>query len=225
MKTLSISLYNRPNYTNKLLNALDVCFGIEDYKIIITVEPENQDVINLAKNFRPYQTEVIVNENRLGCSPNIFKAVNTAFNYSDYNIHFEDDIIPSKDCLTYFEFCNKSFKYDKKVFSVTGYSRGTNDEPDIIYKDDWFFPWGWATWKNRWEIIKYNWPKDQWDVPTTQLLLDNKMYQIKPVVARTQNIGAEGGTFVGSPQWHKDFQYNEYWIESTKKYQEKFNIK
>jgi hypothetical protein len=225
MKTISISLYNRPDYTKSLFNFLDNCMGIDDYKIIITVEPVNDDVIELAKKFRPEQTSVYVNSRQLGCSPNIYKAINKAFEISDFNIHFEDDIMPSKDCLQYFDFCNKEFKKDKSVLSVTGYSRGNNNEPDKIYKDNWFFPWGWATWKGRWEIIKYNWPKDQWDVPTTELLLTNKMYQIKPVVARTQNIGSEGGTFVPDANWHRENQYNEHWIESTKEYKNKFYLK
>ena len=99
MKTITISLYNRPEYTKILFDSLSMCHGIDDYAIFIFCEPTNQEVIDLAKGFRTNQTVTHVNPHVFGCNANIFQCVDFGFSQSEYNIHFEDDTIPGKDCL------------------------------------------------------------------------------------------------------------------------------
>ena len=39
--------------------------------------------------------------------------------------------------------------------------------------------------------------------------------EIKPMLARTQNIGAEMGTYCPSAAWYRDNQFNEVWAGSV----------
>lgn len=239
MKTISISLYNRPQYTQKVLSYLDQCYDIENYKILIFCEPSNNEVISIAKNFRQSQTTVTVNDKKFGCNKNIYQCWEAGFNYGDFHIHLEDDTVPSKDFLVYCEYLKNIYIEDTSVFSISGYVNSNNksmnaqfseksDQHNSYSKRNWFTPWGWATWISRWSIIKEAFARSleskvSWD-HFVHKVLDNK-FEIFPLVARIQNIGAERGTYCPNAQWHYNNQYNEYWIESSKKYQMDFILK
>jgi hypothetical protein len=236
MKTISISLYNRARYTQQVLNHLDQCFDIENYKVLIFCEPGDNEVISIAKHFRPSQTTVTVNTKKLGCSKNIYQCWEAGFNYSDFHIHLEDDTVPAKDFLIYCEYLKNIYIDNTSIFSISGYVNSNNkimneqftqfsDQYNVYSKRNWFTPWGWATWITRWPLIKEAFirsleSKISWD-HFVHKALDDK-FEIFPVVARIQNIGAEKGTYCPSPRWHQNNQYNEYWIETDKKYQTSF---
>jgi hypothetical protein len=231
IKTISISLYDRPDYTEIVLNHLNLCHDIENYDIIICCEPKNEQVINLAKNFRQNQTNVIINSNIYGCNKNIYQCLELGFEHNDFHIHIEDDTVPGKDFLLYCQYL-RSLKNDSNIFSISGYTNSNNrieqyfpqtNAADLFSSRNWFTPWGWATWQDRWLEIKES-IKDiidtktvSWDLYVNQIRQDR--LEIFPLVSRIQNIGAINGTFCPSPEWHKENQYNEYWIESDKNYQ------
>lgn len=235
MKTLSISLYNRFDYTKILLDNLNTCYGIEEYDITICCEPGFDDVVELAQSFRPDQTELIVNPRKYGCNTNIYQCLSIGFAKNDYHIHFEDDTIPGKDCLKYFEWA-RAYKDDSDVFTISAYTNSNNmtehyypknDNVDEVYHREWFTPWGWATWKDRFKDIKYYWDfvgaRGSWDQSVNGIARKNRI-EICPAVSRVQNIGAEMATHVYSPEWHSKNHFNEYWIETNKKYSERFMI-
>lgn len=229
MKTLSISLYNRPNYTKIVLDSLNKCFGIDEYSIFIHCEPSNNEVIELAKRFRPDQTKLIINSVKYGCNKNIYHCLKNGFDTNNYHIHFEDDTVPGKDCLRYFEWAGNEYEKDNNIFSVTSYSKFKNKEEldtSKVLRNKWFTPWGWATWVDRWrEIDEFLYSNlngiDSWDLIIDKSLRKDR-YEIYPLIARTQNIGAELGTYCPNAEWHKDNQYNEFWIESLSNYTTKF---
>lgn len=233
MKTLSISLYNRPKYTKILLDALDQCFNMDEYLISIWCEPIDADVINLAKNFRPSQTQLHINPTKYGCNKNIYTCFVNNFLQSDYHIHLEDDTIPGKDFLLYCELCNGMFKNDANIFSVSGYvnydkrSIGKQFYPpsteyNLFTQRNWFTPWGWATWKDRWIEIEQAFLQSlstsgvSWDYYVHKILKNR--VEIFPIVSRIQNIGAEKGTYCPGPEWHYKNQHNRYWVETNKIY-------
>ena len=231
MNTLSITLYNRPKYTKIVLDHLDLCYNIDKYNIFIYCEPNNKDVIELAKKFRPQQTQVTINPIRFGCNKNIYQALNHGLLINDFHIHLEDDTVPAKDFLVYCEWCNNQYKNNNNIFSVSGYINSNNAiDHNINYNEvglrNWFTPWGWATWKNRWLSVRdfiipfINTSRVSWDVVLHRSINNKK--ECFPMVSRTQNIGAEKGTYCPGPDWHKKNQYNEYWIETTKQYQTSF---
>jgi hypothetical protein len=235
MKTISITLYNRSKYTKILLDHLNKCFNIDQYQIFIYCEPEQEEVIELAKSFRPNQTTITINPYKFGCNKNIFQAIDNGFQINNFHIHLEDDTIPAKDFLRYCEWANQTYVNNHNIFSVSGYVNSNNKIEQYIEANtefnkvkirNWFTPWGWATWKNRWMHVRnyiipiLNNPNISWD------LVLHKIVSLKsetfPMVSRIQNIGAENGAYCPGADWHRHNQYNEYWIETSNAYQEKF---
>ena len=96
---------------------------------------------------------------------------------------------------------------------------------DFVSQRNWFTPWGWATWKDRFEEMKSLWDftgkNGSWDATINYAARKNRN-EIFPHVARCQNIGAELATHVPSPEWHKEHHYNEHWIEKLSKYTQEF---
>ena len=234
MKTLTISLYNRLQYTERLFQYLDECYGIQDYEINICCEPGHKPIEDLARNFRPSQTHVTVNPRRYGCNTNIFQCLAIGFSKNDYHIHFEDDTIPGKDCLQYFEWAREKYKNDKTVFTISAYVNSDNKTEHyyppsenilLVEKRNWFTPWGWATWKDRFEDMAKVWDfagvKGSWDTAINHIARNDRN-EVFPAVARTQNIGADLGTHVPNAEWHKNNHLNQWWIESIGKYTKEF---
>lgn len=239
IKTISISLYNRLDYSNRVLSSLDQCFDIQNYQIFIFCEPINEEVICLAKNFRPDQTVVSINPERFGCNKNIYQCWDTGFKTSDFHIHLEDDTVPAKDFLIYCQYLDNTYKNNQNIFSISGYVNCNNSNMDKLFVEpsklydvysyrNWFTPWGWATWSDRWPIIKSAFEQSINDHTSWDCFVHSKLQdklEIFPLVSRIQNIGANQGTYCPGPEWHRINQYNEYWIESIKQYTSKFEYR
>lgn len=241
-KTITISLFNRVEYTKKVLEHLLRCHDVENYAIFIFAEPASLGVVDLAQKFASVHsnlprgtgaTRVKINDRRLGCSHNIYQCLHYAFDVAEskFNIHIEDDVVPARDFLQFHDWCNETYINDKDVFLSCGYQRTTPEEQHLnnkVKKHRWFNPWGWGTWKDRWDdnfgkelYRRINLPRySSWDIHTNYLRGDR--VQIMPVVARSQNIGAVGGLHVPSAKWHEKHQFNPNWIENTKQYTSRF---
>jgi hypothetical protein len=208
MKIITSTHYNRPTCTIEMLDHLAECKGIEDYKIICCVEPVN-DVIPTLIEAHPLNTELVVNDRILGLWANKKKALSLGFSESDYVIHVEDDILLSKDSLSMFEFCY-GLGEDTSIFTVTGFGPrelGQGGEcvlvdgavPDDIKlqirRHKWYTPWGWATWKDRWDSFK-----DEWD--GHDQVLNRKIrgdrFELFPTLSRVKSIGYRRGEYTSA---------------------------
>jgi hypothetical protein len=124
--------------------------------------------------------------------------------------------------LRYFEFCNEKYKDDSEIFTISAYTKNNNvaeEDYNKIWKYQWFTPWGWGTWKDRWNELINDWDFEHkyggWDWNINRRVRKNR-YEIKPLLSRTQNIGAELGTYC-TPSYHAAEQFNKLWINSTDK--------
>lgn len=254
MKTISISLFNRPDYTKEVLDALEKCTGVEEYKIFIKCEklshPKVEETIKVAQEFNHNNKSVIINERRLGCSLNIWSCLDTAFSETDtdFHIHFEDDTVPSRDCLKYFEWANKYFTNHKNVGAIAAYSRMVSciafqkiqkeklQEQIEYFKNlvrtiSWFIPWGWGLHRNVWQHVlkdellkRIKQPRyDSWDRHVRYILQENELLMALPVLSRSQNIGALNGVHCPGPTFHKKEQWTPLFVEDLSIYQEEFH--
>jgi hypothetical protein len=242
MKTISVSLFNRPDYTKQVLNALEKCTGIEEYHIFIRAEPgdskEIKETISIANSFSHSNKNLIVNPKRLGCGINIWSCLDTAFSKTntDFHIHFEDDTVPSKDCLKYFEWVSNYYKKDKDVAVSTCYSKISNvvvsDKfKNAVKKIRWFIPWGWGLWRDTWENVL----KEElfnritksktylsWDGHTNNILEDHNLSMSLPILSRSQNIGALNGVHCPGEEFHKQRQWTELFVDDLGIYEKEF---
>lgn len=236
MKVITISAYDRVEYLDLTLAYLSRCHGIEDYSLFCYIDPSPRinEVFELCGRYvNTLNLGYAVNSERLDCNRNIFKCLDYGFKHSDYVIHIEDDIILARDALLYLEHCNKTYKDDRSIFSVCTYNRYSHrtyqpKSSTTIFRQQHFDPWGWATWKDRWEEeIRDNWqfgygPRynkegekvlDQggWDV-NMQTIIREDQRRINPNYSRSKNIG-EYGRHTPSVDYHRQVHNIQYWSD------------
>ena len=202
---ITVSAYNRPVYLTQTLAALRACDGIDDCRVMVLIDPSDEAAESAAIANR-YEFESSTYSERAGCN----RAIHTALHYgfeamkAEYHIHFEDDTVPTRDCLWWFAWARDHYRDDPAVMNVSGYQRVSNGCLGECGLRRWFTPWGWATWKDRWLGLHMGWVRDDatsWDVIVNHALRAGR-YEAFPTVSRIQNIGAEKGTHVPSAEWH-----------------------
>ena len=106
-------------------------------------------------NNLPFKTKNFF-DNNIGLRKNAELGLSYVFNSEEKAIILEDDTLPS---ISFFQFCDdllKRYENNKKVSMITGSNFKT--QITLNLKDDYFFSkypcfWGWATWKDRWDIL------------------------------------------------------------------------
>ena len=215
-KIIVMTTFKRPEYTKLVLEGMRSCYGIEDYKILIHSEPGHSDVIDVIRSFTDLNIELTINPKIIGCNGNTFNCLSHGFSLSDFVIHIEDDSVPVKDCLKYFEWARDEYVNDKTVWAVTSYDQCDACNSDLyyaVYRKDWFFCFGWATWIDRWEEIKSLWHHTESGIAWDERISNHRKGRVTivPKVPRTQNIGAENGVHVPNVEFYKKYQYNPFW--------------
>lgn len=219
-----ITLCKRPDYTRRVLDALARCDDISRYPVAMLCEPVSDEVIDLAAAFTRrtgIKAWAMVGTQRVGCNVNTYSALAYGFDHHDRVIALEDDTVPGRDFLRFCEWGLNQYEHDETVFSICGYQRTPPSElgfRNAVIRERWFTPWGWATWRDRWHSVREHWPADDrqvsWDTVLDKLTRRDR-YEVRPMLARIQNIGAEGGTHVPGAEWHAAHHLNRHWVESV----------
>lgn len=214
-----MTLHRRLEYTLQVLDSLRACFaksGPLPTALFVDCGPE--EVANAARSFAEEAdafVRVDVAGNHLGCNANTFRALRDGFTTYDSVIALEDDTVLAPDALEYFLWGLAQYKNDSSVFSISGYHRTTERDDEKLYgasRRQWFTPWGWATWADRFADIENSLavksvpPGQSWDVYVNQNARSDR-YEVYPALSRVQNIGATDGQHVPSPEWHKQNQH------------------
>jgi hypothetical protein len=219
-----MTLCSRPVYTKTVLDALARCDDVDKFPVALLCEPVNQHVIDIAAAFTqlPHvKAFVMLGNTRVGCNVNTYSALAYGFDHHERVIALEDDTVPGRDFLRFCDWGLDTYERDQSVFSICGYQRTPIPEvgrrSDVI-REQWFTPWGWATWRDRWDSIRDSWPADDqqisWDTVIDKLTRRDRC-EVRPLLARIQNIGAEGGAHVPGAAWHAEHHLNRNWIESV----------
>ena len=204
---ITISAYNRPEYLQQTLATLRSCDGVADCRVAVLIDPSEESVHSASLAAR-YGFESFEYTHRVGCNNAIRFALLHGFNEmgSEYHVHFEDDTVPTRDCLRWFAWARDKWRDEPRVMNVSGYQRISTGCLDECGTRRWFTPWGWATWSNRAAGLLAGWVPDDstsWDVIVNHSLRAGR-YEAFPTVSRIQNIGAEKGTHVPSAEWHTE---------------------
>ena len=214
-KVITMVLYNRPDYTRTVLQALSECDGVEDYLLLPHIDPGSEEVLALAQAIAFAETRVTVNNRRLGCGLNTFMAWQDGFTQADFIVHIEDDTVPARDCLRYMEHCSGAYGNDLTVFSVSSYNREPCAPANYyrVGRRSAYTCWLIGVWQDRWL-----WAKDHWNPDPNRYAthLAREVQQMKwqetyPLLSRSQNIGAERGLHVHSAAWHHRYHHTEHW--------------
>lgn len=218
---IAMPAYNRDDYLRQVLDALRRCDNLDRFFIVTGEEPDCPGTRTLFDAVDWIPVVRTRNPQRLGCNANVVGTIDRAFELSETAVVLEDDIVPSQDFLSFVLWGLDRFRNDSGVFSVCGYQRLVQPpSPEIapvVGGFDWFSPWGWATWRNRWEAFRRDVriPSDSgasWDCFVVEWAAKRQgLREMRPLVGRVQNIGEEG-TWVPSAQWQRDNQFTPHWM-------------
>ncbi len=111
--------------------------------------------------FKSLETHFSNENKRLG--PSIIAGVSDVIKRYGRAIVIEDDLIASRNALSYLNQGLDKYENNKEVFSISAYSNIVR-APDNYQYDVYFAPrstsWGWATWKDRW--MSCDWELKDW---------------------------------------------------------------
>ena len=169
--TIAFFCFNRADKTKEVLNALSKNELAADSEIFIFCDgPRNvrdfdkikevYEVIEAPWGFK--KINIIKREINHGVRFSIVSGINQVLESHDSLIVVEDDIITDKNFLKFLNESLNFYQNQQNVWCVTGF----NFPKNLIkfpsqYREDIFFvkgktcPWGWATWKNRWQKIDF----------------------------------------------------------------------
>jgi len=157
--------YNRFNETKQTIEALrkNSLASSSDLFIFSDSPKTEVDFLNVMKvrdlirstdGFKSVQfLESNVNK---GLANSIIDGVTLILKTYDKVIVLEDDLVSSPRFL---EFMNRALDFydqDKNIQSINGYSLSLKDKSRPIYFQVRPFPWGWATWSDRWDEEIFN---------------------------------------------------------------------
>lgn len=103
-------------------------------------------------------------ENNKGLADSIIGGVSEIINQYGRVIVLEDDLVLMPNFLNFLNQGLDYYENNQKVMSVCGHSCKVKVPADYPY-DAYFFTrsssWGWATWKDRWNLV--DWKLNDWD--------------------------------------------------------------
>ena len=158
-KPVLLIAFNRPKETEQVLRS------IEDYnpdKLYVTLDgpriqmPSDieltsrvQDVLDSSS----LRSRMVINKSdtNLGCQRAVVSGLNWFFENETSGIILEDDIIPHK---AFYEFQNlmlSLYEHNRSIKAVLGFNnhgQGVESNNHFLYEG--FYPWGWGTWRDRW---------------------------------------------------------------------------
>jgi glycosyltransferase involved in cell wall biosynthesis len=214
-KVITMVLYDRPHYTKLVLDALRQCEGINDYLILVHLEPGDPAVLALAEGIDFARVHLTVNPERLGIGRNTYRAWEHGFNEADFIIHIEDDTVPSRDCLKFMEHCRGTYQSKREIFSVSAYNRSPCEMSEyyVLARRRGYTCWLLGLWKDRWDRVRNDWSPSPslYAEHLNNLVRNRAMSEIYPLLSRSQNIGAQKGIHVPSPEWHHENQHTDHW--------------
>lgn len=179
-----VSVYNRFEHFKKCIEALllnplaqysDI-FILSDAPFCETHRLGIEEIRDYVRSISGFNSVTpIFRESNVGAHISITEGIKSVLeNYGSF-IFLEDDIIVSSDFLEYMNNGLSYYKDDKRIFSVCGFKLGF-PLPNNYNKDIFFYPcnspWGFATWKDRWESVNH----DYYD-RYSELRADRKNYQ------------------------------------------------
>lgn len=92
----------------------------------------------------------------MGLEQSIILGVSQILEKYDNVIVLEDDVVPQKNFLVFMNKALQFYRDDKLVQTVNGFSLFVRTVKQDVYFQTRPFPWGWATWRDRWDVNMFD---------------------------------------------------------------------
>ena len=159
--------FNRLDHTKKTIDALKKNILAKESELFIFSDgARNSEEYIKVKSIRRYlksidgfkKIKIIESEKNRGLAKSVISGVTDIINKYGKVIVLEDDLVTSKYFLKYMNEALTIFKEREDIWSISGYGPNINIPTD--YKEDIYMTkrgssWGWATWKDRWELVDW----------------------------------------------------------------------
>lgn len=152
--------YNRLDETRQTVEALKLNFLASSSELFIFSDGSKNEANDVkVKEVREYLRSVSgfknitikeSSENK-GLANSIINGVSQIIKEYGKVIVLEDDLISSPNFLNFMNQALDFYQNDEKIKSVNGYSLFLKTKTDENYFQIRPFPWGWATWEDRWD--------------------------------------------------------------------------
>jgi glycosyltransferase involved in cell wall biosynthesis len=155
--------YNRADKTKRCIESLSKCQLADESNLYVYSDGaadntdaekvrEVRDVLQAIKGFR--STVIIERDKNMGLSKSVIAGVTQVLELHDSLIVVEDDLVFSDQFLTFMNEGLERFRLEPRVISIQGYVpqfRQSLDGPFFLRRVD---SWGWATWRDRWQMFE-----------------------------------------------------------------------
>ena len=109
------------------------------------------------------EVKTLFREENLGCAKAVYGAISWFFEYEEWGVIIEDDVVVGQD---YFQLCEDLLPIYKDVekimeISAQNHYAQPNQSNTYVYTND-FHCWGWATWSRAWKRMDMQmkkWPE------------------------------------------------------------------
>jgi len=224
---IALPIFDRLEFVRRTIPALLAARGTANIPIFVGFEGprkgkiyEGGDLAATRKYVRgalaPHEGAVqyLAREEHVGMSDNIVDVTNRAFCEfnADAVVVLEDDILVSRDFLTFTRRCLERYADNRNVFAVTGSctycSEGTTDphcyDPHWVRSCAWWLTIGWAIWRNRWGRFfpQYAaWKRDRaaWTRAAWERIAQNYVPDVRRHLAR--NLFRPDGAKIINERW------------------------
>lgn len=114
--------------------------------------------LEFCNRFKPADYKFFVQTSNLGCRKGVQSAISWFFSNVESGLIVEDDIELHPDSIENLTFLLTKYRNDSSVGSITFYTdKNFFIKKNIFWrKKTWPHIWGWATWRNRWEVYDEN---------------------------------------------------------------------
>jgi len=172
-------VYNRIDHIQKTISMLkNNTFSKNSELYIYSDGAKNENDQVLIFNLRKYVKSIngfknitlIEREKNYGLAKNIIEGVSDIINKYGRVIVLEDDLLTSKNFISYMNQALDFYEEDKQIFSISGYTgklKSLENLTEDVYLSYRPSSWGWGTWKDQWDGI-------DWDVTDFDEFINNR---------------------------------------------------
>ena len=157
---LALFTYNRLEETKQTILALQQNYLAQETELYVFSDgAKNEDarekvfgVRKFLKTIKGFKNVTIYeSQSNKGLATSIIEGVSKLLKNNDAVVVLEDDLITTPNFLNFMSSALEYFKNDSSVYTISGYSPMIqNLDDNFFYSHSRSFPWGWATWKEKW---------------------------------------------------------------------------
>lgn len=159
--------YNRPDHTQKTVEALRTNAGAHESDLLIYSDgpkhEQHRDAVAAVRSYLPSITgfrsvSIVERPRNMGLAASVIAGVSEVLERHGRAIVVEDDLITTPGFLAFMNEALSAYEARPDIFSVTGYNYPLpipDDYPQAAYLSYRSSSWGWGTWLDRWKKVDW----------------------------------------------------------------------